>query len=114
MAAPSGTFSNFLSNFYDPPAISGTNVAFVANYNGGTQSGVFRGSGGPLTTIAASGNVAGGFGSFNDPAIHGEIDREPQGHSFWDHRVDWIEVGDSLPRHSSDAPALAPFKDVKR
>jgi hypothetical protein len=43
--APSGTFSNFLSNDYDPPAISGTNVAFIANYDGDTQSGVFRGSG---------------------------------------------------------------------
>jgi hypothetical protein len=77
-AAPSGTFSNFqpMGSFnVDPPAISGTNVAFVAAYNGGTQSGVFRGSGGPLTTIAKAGDLAPQdvFVTFNSPAINGEM-----------------------------------------
>lgn len=48
------------------------------------------------------------------PAISGEIDREPQGHSFWDQRVDWFEAGDSLPRYASDDPELAQFKAVGR
>jgi hypothetical protein len=34
--------------------------------------------------------------------LHGPIDREPQLHVFFDDRVDWIEVGDSLPRLGGD------------
>jgi hypothetical protein len=48
------------------------------------------------------------------PAIQGAIDRAPQAHLFWDQRVDWIEVGDSLPRHTGDEPQLAKFATVKR
>lgn len=46
------------------------------------------------------------------PAIPGPIDREPQCHVFYDQRADWVQVGDSLPRYSSDDPGLAKFKDV--
>ena len=48
------------------------------------------------------------------PAIQGNIDRAPQGHLFWDQRVAWIEVGDSLPRYRGDEPQLAKFTAVKR
>jgi hypothetical protein len=76
--APSGTFSSFqlIGNVYvEPPALSGTNVAFVAAYDNGTQSGVFRGSGGPLTTIAKTGDLAplDVFREFNTPAISSEM-----------------------------------------
>ena len=27
-----------------------------------------------------------------------EIDREPEGHVFWDAHVDWVTLGDDLPR----------------
>lgn len=30
--------------------------------------------------------------------LHGPIDREPQLHVFFDDRVHWVEMGDSLPR----------------
>ncbi len=42
----------------------------------------------------------------------GPIDREPQCHVFYDQRADWVQVGDSLPRYTSDDPGLAKFKDV--
>jgi hypothetical protein len=30
--------------------------------------------------------------------MEGRIDREPQLHAFFDHRVDWVTLGDSLPQ----------------
>jgi len=30
--------------------------------------------------------------------MEGPIDREPQFHVFFDHRAEWVTVGDSLPR----------------
>jgi hypothetical protein len=48
------------------------------------------------------------------PALRCAIDREPDGHSFWDQRVDWIEMADRLPRHATDDPGLAKFRAVKR
>jgi hypothetical protein len=30
--------------------------------------------------------------------MEGPIDREPQLHVFFDHRAEWVTVGDSLPR----------------
>lgn len=48
------------------------------------------------------------------PAIPGPIDREPQCHVFYDQRVAWAEVGDRLPRYTTDDPGLAKFKAVKR
>ena len=44
------------------------------------------------------------------PAV---IDREPQLHCFYDQRVDWASVGDSLPRYASDAAGLAKYRVVK-
>ena len=48
------------------------------------------------------------------PAFPGAIDREPQCHVFFDQRVDWAEVGDRLPRFSTDDPGLAKFRAVPR
>ncbi len=31
-------------------------------------------------------------------ALHGKIDREPQGHYFFDSRADWTVVNDDLPK----------------
>lgn len=42
----------------------------------------------------------------------GPIDRRPQGHVFFDHRVDWIELGDALPRHDSASPMLRKYGEV--
>ena len=47
-------------------------------------------------------------------AIAGAIDREPQCHVFYDQHADWAEVGDRLPRYSSDDQGLARFKAVRR
>ena len=33
-------------------------------------------------------------------SIAAGVDREPQGHVFWDSHVDWIELGDDLPRRA--------------
>jgi len=30
--------------------------------------------------------------------VDGPVDRAPQAHSYWDDRVDWVELGDQLPR----------------
>jgi hypothetical protein len=30
--------------------------------------------------------------------MEGPIDREPQLHAYYDHRAQWVAVGDSLPR----------------
>lgn len=30
--------------------------------------------------------------------LEGEIDREPSGHAYWDSHVEWLELGDTLPR----------------
>jgi hypothetical protein len=48
------------------------------------------------------------------PAFPGAIDREPQCHVFFDQRVAWVEVGDRLPRFTTDDPGLAKFKAVPR
>jgi hypothetical protein len=47
------------------------------------------------------------------PAIQGPIDREPQCHVFYDQHADWIEVGDRLPRYTSEEPGLAKYKVVR-
>jgi len=47
------------------------------------------------------------------PAIKGPIDREPQCHVFYDQHADWIEVGDKLPRYTSDEPGLAKYEVVR-
>jgi hypothetical protein len=47
-------------------------------------------------------------------AIRGAIDREPQCHVFYDQHAEWIAVGDSLPRYTSDEPGLAKYRAVTR
>jgi len=67
-AAPSGTFNSFKD-----AAISGSNVAFQANYGANLQ-GVFSSSGGPLTTIARSNDMVppvGALTGFKAPSISG-------------------------------------------
>jgi len=68
--APTATFFQF-GNY---PAISGGRVAFEADFTiGGSQHGIFSGTGGALTTIAKTGDTAPSgtfttFGSFG-PSI---------------------------------------------
>ena len=31
-------------------------------------------------------------------ALHGKIDRDPEGHYFFDSRADWTVVNDDLPK----------------
>ena len=45
-------------------------------------------------------------------AIRGPVDREPQCHVFFDQHAGWVEVGDRLPRYSSEDPGLAKFQAV--
>jgi hypothetical protein len=45
-------------------------------------------------------------------AIRGPVDREPQCHVFYDQHAGWIEVGDRLPRYTSDEPGLAKYRVV--
>ena len=40
------------------------------------------------------------------------IDREPAAHVFFDQKVDWVELGDSLPKLASDSKPLAKYKAV--
>ncbi len=47
-------------------------------------------------------------------SIQGPIDREPQCHVFYDQHAEWIEVGDSLPRYTSEEPGLAKYKTVRK
>lgn len=42
----------------------------------------------------------------------GPIDREPQGHIFFDQRAAWFEPRDDLPRVNSDDDALAHYGTV--
>lgn len=68
-AAPSGAFLNF-----GVPSISGGNVAFHGSYinfhtDVETSSGIFAGSGGPLTTIVKSGDAA-PSGTFSSSAFN--------------------------------------------
>lgn len=37
------------------------------------------------------------------------VDRPPQGHAYWDTHVDWVKLGDALPKKtSSDSAKKAP------
>ncbi len=68
-AAPSGNFSDF--GVY--PAIHGGNVAFSGRYAG--VSGIFRGEGGAVTTIARYDDPIGTrtIRTFSEPAISGDL-----------------------------------------
>lgn len=46
--------------------------------------------------------------------IHGAIDREPQAHTFFDQKVDWVTVDDGLPKLTRDAPSLSGYRGVGR
>jgi hypothetical protein len=67
-AAPVGTLSALSA-----PTISNGVVAFKAQYAGGTLDGIFKGSGGPVTTIVKEGDAApqGVFTSLENPSISG-------------------------------------------
>jgi hypothetical protein len=44
--------------------------------------------------------------------VAGPVDREAQGHAFADHAVDWVVLGDDLPRWTSDHPGLEKYRQV--
>jgi len=44
--------------------------------------------------------------------ISGAIDRDPQAHTFYDQKVDWLAVDDGLPKLTSDDPMLAWAKGI--
>ncbi len=44
--------------------------------------------------------------------IPGAIDREPEAHTFFDQKVDWVTMGDGLPTLTSDDPLLIGYKEV--
>jgi hypothetical protein len=46
-------------------------------------------------------------------SLAGPIDREPQLHCFYDQRVAWATVGDSLPRYGTAAEGLSKYRVVK-
>ncbi len=44
--------------------------------------------------------------------MDGPVDREPSLHIFTDHAVDWVRLGDDLPRYDSTARGLAKYQAV--
>lgn len=46
--------------------------------------------------------------------IPGAVDRRPEFHSFFDHKVDWVTVDDELPKLTSEDPLLAGFTTVAK
>jgi hypothetical protein len=47
-------------------------------------------------------------------SMPGSIDREPEFHTFFDQRVEWVSLGDDLPKLTSDSPLLSMFQNVGR
>lgn len=45
--------------------------------------------------------------------IPGAIDRQPEFHTFYDHKVDWVSIDDGLPKLTSADPLLAGFKAIR-
>ena len=45
--------------------------------------------------------------------IDGAADRAPQLHVFTDQAVEWVVLGDELPRYDSDHPGLAKYRAVR-
>ena len=45
-------------------------------------------------------------------SFDGEVDRDPGLHCFYDQRVAWAAVGDSLPTHDTGDPGLARYRAV--
>jgi hypothetical protein len=46
--------------------------------------------------------------------ISGAIDRQPEAHTFFDQKVDWLTIDDPLPKMTSDDPLLIGYKEVGR
>jgi len=46
-------------------------------------------------------------------AIQGPIDREPQCHVFIDQHAEWVQLGDGLPRYTSEEPGLQKYRSVR-
>jgi hypothetical protein len=44
--------------------------------------------------------------------ISGPIDREPEGHTFFDQKVDWITIDDDLPKLNAGDPMLAWAREI--
>jgi hypothetical protein len=42
--------------------------------------------------------------------IFGAIDRQPEAHTFFDQKVDWMTVDDGLPTLTSDDPLLRAYR----
>jgi hypothetical protein len=63
-APPGGTFGDLAASATEGPTISGNTVAFSGPFGGLGDNGVFTGSGGSLTTIVKSGDLA-PAGTFN-------------------------------------------------
>ncbi len=47
-------------------------------------------------------------------SIQGPVDRGPQCHVFIDQRAEWIQLGDELPRYTSEEPGLQKYKSVRK
>jgi hypothetical protein len=44
--------------------------------------------------------------------LESELDRQPSGHIFIDHKVAWIELAGDLPEISGDSDSLAAYRDI--
>jgi hypothetical protein len=64
------------------------------------------------TTLAFMSELAPGEVHLARAVVDDPVDREPQGHAFSDHAVDWLTTGDELPRWTSDADGLAKYRAV--
>lgn len=45
--------------------------------------------------------------------VDGAIDREPGAHVFFDQKVAWLRIDDTLPRFDSDSDALWKFRKIE-
>lgn len=66
------------------------------------------------TTIFFETTVAPGETHVARACIPGAIDRLPEFHTFFDHKVDWVTVDDELPKLTSNDPLLAGYKNVRK
>ena len=64
------------------------------------------------STMFYTSNVSPGEIHIARPYIDGDIGHDPEAHVFFDQRVHWITVSDSLPRITSDSTVLEKYKDV--
>jgi len=66
------------------------------------------------TTLFFASTLCPGEMHITRTSIQGPIDREPQCHVFFDQHAVWAEVGDQLPRFTSEEPGLKKYKSVRR